>query len=253
MRKIIFIILLLISSIYAKKLLLVTLEAPPAEYLENNKATGANVDIVTEALTRLGYSVEIKFYPWKRALRMVEFGQADGIIDASYNENRAKYMFFPKEAISTEKWYGFKRKGSLLTLDEDFENAKYMKLGVARAFIYGGEIQKAINSGKFKYLDVGHNNLSNIKKLIANRFDMFIGVKATILLHAKKTGDFDKIEIIKKTGTNEDYLLNSSRTYLGFSKKRVNKKLAEDFSKSIAQMKADGTIENIRKKYYINF
>ena len=82
---------------------------------------------------------------------------------------------------------------------------------------------------------------------------MFIGVKATILFHAKKTGDLDKIEIVKKTGTNEDYLINSSKTYLGFSKKRVNKGLVQEFSKSIAQMKTDGTIENIRKKYYINF
>ena len=29
---------------------------------------------------------------------------------------------------------------------------------------------------------------------------MFIGVKTTILLHAKKTGDLDKIEIVKKQG-----------------------------------------------------
>ena len=166
MKKIIYIILLSISSsLYAKNLLLVTLEAPPVEYLENNKATGVNVDIVTEALARLGYSVSIKFYPWKRALRMVKFGQADGIIDVSYNENRAKYMFYPEEEISTEEWYGFKRKNFLLTLDEDFKNAKYIKLGVARAFVYGGEIQKAINSGKFKYLDEGHNNISNIKNL----------------------------------------------------------------------------------------
>ncbi len=79
---------------------------------------------------------------------------------------------------------------------------------------------------------------------------MFIGVKTTILLHAKKTGDLEKIEIVKKTGTDEDYLLNSSKSYLGFSKKRVNKELVQDFSKSIAQMKADGTIDLIRSKYY---
>ena len=254
MKKNIFIIILVFLSFAdAKELFLVTLEAPPAEYLENNKATGANVDIATEALARLGYDVKIGFYPWKRALRMIEFGQADGILDAGYNQDRARYMYFPKEAISTEEWYGFKKKGSLLTLDEDFSNAKDIKLGVARAFIYGGEIQKAIDNGMFKFLDEGHNNISNVKKLLADRFDMFIGVKATIFLHAKKTGDLDKIEIVKKTGTDENYLLNSSRTYLGFSKKRVNKELVEKFSKSIAQMKADGTIKNIRKKYNMDF
>ena len=251
MKKIIYIILLsLISSLYAKNLFLVTLDSPPTGYLENNKATGSNVDIVTEALERLGHTVKIGFYPWKRALRMVEFGQADGIIDAAYNFERARYMYFPKEEIYTEEWYAFKKKNSILTLNEDFSNAKDIKLGVARAFVYGGEIQKVIDSGKFKYLDEGHNNIANVKKLVAGRFDMFIGVKITILLHAKKTGDLEKIEIVKKTGTDEDYLLNSSKTYLGFSKKRVNKELVQDFSKSIAQMKADGTIDLIRSKYY---
>ena len=251
MKKIIYIILLsLISSLYAKNLFLVTLESPPAEYLQNNKATGLNVDIVTEALKRLGHTVKIGFYPWKRALRMIELGQADGIIDAAYTSERAKYTYYPKEEIYIEEWYGYKRKGSLLTLNEDFSNAKDIKLGVSRAVVFGGKIQKAIDNGQFKYVDEGHNDISNIKKLLAKRFDMFLGVKLTIILRAKETGDLDKIEIVKKTGTDEDYLLSTSKTYLGFSKKRVTTDLVDDFSKSIAQMKKDGTIDLIRSKYY---
>ncbi len=251
MRKSIFVILVtLFSFIEAKELLLVTLESPPSEYIKNNKATGTNVDIVTEALNRLGYDVKIKFYPWKRALMMVENGLADGIIDAAYSQNRAKYLYYPKEELYTEEWYGFINQYSNLTLDEDFKNAKNIKLGVPRAFFFGGKIQEAIDKGMFKFLDIGHNNISNIKKLVANRFDMLIGVKATILFHAKEIGYLDKIKIIKISGTNKNYLLNSSKTYLGFSKKRVNKKLVEEFSKSIVQMKTDGTIEKIINKYY---
>lgn len=254
MKKIICIILIsLLSSLYAKNFFFVTLEAPPAEYLENNKATGVNVDIVTEALKRLGHKVTIGFVPWKRALRMVEFGQADGIIDAAYNEDRARYIHYPEEEIYIEKWYCFKKKSSKVTLNEDFSNAKDIKLGVARGFIYGGEIQKVIDKGMFKFLDVGHNNVSNVKKLLAGRFDMFIGVNATIFVYAQKTGDLDKIEIVKKTGTDENYLLNSTKTYLGFSKKTVSKELVEKFSKSITQMKNDGTIKSIRKKYNMDF
>lgn len=250
MKKIILIVFLFIVSVYANPLLLVTLESPPAEYLKNNNAIGINVDIVSEALNRLGYDVKIKFYPWKRALKMVEQGDADGIIDVAYNKTRAKYLYFPKEEIYTENWYCFTNKSSKLTLDTDFKNAKEIKLGVARAFVYGGAIQKAIDNNMFKYIDEGHDNIANIKKLLAKRFDMFPGVKNTILFEAKRLGVSERIRIVKKTKTDKDFLLSSSKTYLGFSKKRIPKNLAEKFSKTIAQMKADGTIENIHKKYY---
>jgi len=248
----IFLIILLsfISSLYAKSLFFVTLESPPAEYLKNNEATGSNVDIVTEAFKRLGYKIKIGFFPWKRALRMVENGYADGIIDAAYNEDRARYIYFPKEEIYIEEWYGFKNVDSNLTLDENLDNAKNIKLGVARAVVFGGKIQKAIKNGQFMCLDEGHDDISNVRKLVAKRFDMLVGIKSTILSHAEKTGNLDKIEIVKKSGTNENYLLSSSKTYLGFSKKRVNKELVQKFSETIAQMKKDKTIESIRKKYY---
>lgn len=238
------------STIQAKTLLLVTLESPPAEYMENQQAKGFNVDIAKEALSRMGYKADIKLLPWKRALYMVENGLADGVIDAAYNKTRAQYMYYPDEEINTENWYAFKVKDSNITLDKDFKNAKNIELGISRNFVYGGEIQKAIDNNMFKYLDEVYNNELNIKKVVAGRFDMFLGVKSTIFSIAKRIGYYDKIEITKMTETNEDYLLNSEKTYLGFSKKTIKKEFVTQFSNILTQMKKDGTTEKIRKKYY---
>lgn len=251
MKKIIFsmFILLLSTTMDAKSLTLVTLESPPSEYFENNTAKGINVDIVKEALKRIGYDVDIQFVPWKRALLMVEKGQADGIIDAAYTQERAKYLHYPEEEIYVEEWYAFKKKSSEITLDEDFQNAKDIKLGISRGFVYGGKIQKAIDNNMFKFLDESFNNELNIKKVYAGRFDMFLGIKRTILELAKKIGYENKISIVKMTGTDEDYLLSLSKTYLGFSKKNVSKKLVDNFSKALSSMKEDGTIAQINEKY----
>jgi len=237
------------TLIYSKSLTLVTLESPPLEYLEEGIAKGTNIDIVKETLNRMGYSVNIKFVPWKRALLMVKEGLADGIIDAAYTKDRDKYLHYPKEEIHIEEWYAFKKSDTQLTLDENFENAKNISLGVSRGFIYGGKIQKAIENNMFKFLDKTYNNKQNIKKVYAGRFDMFLGVKITILNLANTMGYKDKISIVKMTGTNEEYLLSSSKTYLGFSKKNISKTLVDNFSKVLSQIKKDGTVNKIMKKY----
>ncbi len=238
------------SNLFAKTLLLVTLESPPAEYIENGQPKGINVEIIKEGLKRMGYRFKIEFVPWKRALSMVKNGLADGIIDAAYNSERAEYLHYPNEEIYVEEWYCFKRKDFDLTLDKDLANAGKISIGISRGFVYGGIIQEAIDKKLFRSIQEVHNNELNIKKLVGKRFDMFVGVKATILFLAKKMGYADKIEVIKMTDTDRDFLLSSSKTYLGFSKKTVKKEFAARFSVKIAEMKKDGTIRKIKRMYY---
>ena len=234
--------------IFAETLNLVTLESKPAEYIEDGESKGINVEIVKEALKRMGYDCKISFLPWKRALSRVKNGKADGIIDAAYSEERAAYMYYPPEAIFTEEWYCFKRKNTELTLDKNLYNAGQISLGITYGFVYGGIIQEAIDRRRFKDIQKVHDNLQNLKKLIAGRFDMFVGCKQNTLFLAEKMGCLDKIEVVKMTGTDEEYLLSSSKTYLGFSKKNMDNEIAFEFSRVISEMKKDGTISKIMMK-----
>ena len=233
----------------AQPLLFVTLESPPAEYLEDGRPSGRNIEIVEIACERLGYRCTIRFVPWKRALNMVRTGTADGIIDAAFNLERAAFLHFPDEPINEEQWYAFKRTGASLTLDRDLANAGQIRLGASRGFEYGGLIQEMINAGRFKSVDLTTGNASNIKKLIRNRFDMFIGVRLTILFLSQKMGHADKIDIVKMSGTNQAYLLNASKTYLAFSKQRSSREMANRFSNVFLQMKQDGTVARIDNTY----
>ena len=237
-------------NVFADTFHLVTLESPPAEYIENNQPKGINVDIVNEVLRRMGHDCVIEFVPWQRAISMVKNGSADGIIDAAFKKERAEYLHYPSEEIYIEEWYCFKRKSFDLTFDEGISNAGEISLGISRGFVYGGLIQDLIVENKFKSIQSVPGNELNIKKLVRNRFDAFVGVKATILYISKKLGYIDEIEVIKKTGTDTDYLLSSSKTYLGFSKQTIKKEIADKFSKVLTEMKEDGTFAKITKKYY---
>jgi len=241
--------LLFASNLSARQLIFVTLDNPPVEYLSNDQVIGRNIDVVLEACRRLQQTCTITLVPWKRGLLMVKDGSADGIIDAAFNPERAEYIFYPKEELQTEEWYAFKQTGSRITLDGDFSNTSEIRLGTTQGFHYGGSIQKAIDQQLFKSIETVYSNELNILKLTGGRFDMFIGVKSSTFYLARQMGYDDKIVIVKKTGTDQDFLLSASKTYVGFSKKSMNLEFTDEFSLMLKSMKADGTIQKIDGKY----
>lgn len=78
----------------------------PFTYVENSVAMGMHVDIVKKALTNLGYQINIKPIPRKRAVKYAGRGTIDGIISISYNSDISKSLEFPSDAYSKSesKW-----------------------------------------------------------------------------------------------------------------------------------------------------
>ena len=242
-------IVLVFFQAEASTIRLVTLESPPAEFTLDGKSTGRNVEIAQECLKRMGFNSNVAIVPWKRALIMVEAGTADAIIDAAYNTDRAEFLYYPDEEIYIEEWYAFKLKDDVLTFDKGLTNVGNYTLGISRGFEYGGLIQEAINNRLFRNLQEVVNNETNIRKLMAKRFDVFVGVKLTIHNLLKKMGYANKIEIVRMTGTKSPYLLSASKTYVAFSKKTMTKDMADLFSTTLKEMKVDGTVDLIELKY----
>ena len=98
-------------------------------------------------------------------------------------------------------------------------------------------------------IEEGTDNIMNIKKLVAGRFDMFIGVGITIRYLAKQIGALSVIEEIRMTETGEPFLLSASKTYIGLSKKTMTREMARRFSSVLVRMKSDGTVDTIMARY----
>ena len=241
---------LLYGQAQGAPLILVTLESPPAEFSLNGQGTGRNIAIAREGLKRMGFDSVVRILPWKRALIMVENGEADAIIDAAYSPGRAGFLFYPDEEIYVEEWYLFRRKGASISVDRDLGNVGRLSLGITRGFEYGGLIQNAIDNNRFKETQVVVDNEMNIKKLVGDRFDLFVGVKLTIFYLARQMGYAGQIEMVPMTETGTPYLLSASKTYLAFSRKTMTQDVADGFSRVLVQMKADGTIKEIEARYY---
>ncbi len=151
-------LLLISGDAFAKRITLVTLDSAPLEYKEGGKVTGRNVELAQLALKKMGHESVVKLVPWKRALKMVETGKADGIIDAGFNEKRAKYMYYPPENIYLEEIALFKRKSDNFKVDPKFNNAvdglMYMRIadlpeGTVKPVMeeFQAELEQRVNSG----------------------------------------------------------------------------------------------------------
>ncbi len=70
----------------------------PYTFDENGVSKGLHVDIVTNALTKLGKKVVIEPLPWKRCLFSAKKGKYDAVISASFKQGRAEYLYYPEGA-----------------------------------------------------------------------------------------------------------------------------------------------------------
>ncbi|MBN1971725.1 MAG: amino acid ABC transporter substrate-binding protein [Candidatus Delongbacteria bacterium] len=250
MRGLLYVILLLaVTGVYGKEIKLLTLENPPLEYKDNGVAKGFNVELVTEVLKRMGHTANIEIMPWKRALSYTANGKADGVIDAGKNAEREKDFYFPEESIYTEDIYLFKTKNRYLVLEDNLSNAGKLEIGINRGFFYGGIIQEALDNNKFKKVEEVSTYSDNVKKLMAGRFDALVGNKLNVEYAAKAENYSSDIEIVKDKSGNQ-YKLSTNNTYVAFSKQTMDQAFADAFSKALKEVKADGTYENLKTKYF---
>lgn len=90
------------------------------------KKSQNDADILVKIAKDNGIDVVMQGVPWKRSLLMVEKGIADGVINASYKKDRAKYAVYPmkngepdfsKRLNDGNTYYIYKNKNSTIKWD----------------------------------------------------------------------------------------------------------------------------------------
>ncbi|MGI9281819.1 MAG: transporter substrate-binding domain-containing protein [Endozoicomonas sp.] len=72
----------------------------PFTFLKDYRAEGLFVDMIKEVGLRTNTRFVIRPANWTRCLRLAKKGQVDGILGASYKEERAQWMHYPSDATS---------------------------------------------------------------------------------------------------------------------------------------------------------
>lgn len=91
---------------------------------EKGEAAGLYIDMVSRIFENLDYNCTITPLPWKRCLLGAENGSYDGVVGASYKDERAQFLDYPENAAANRSVYYLTKVEYVLVTHKD-ENYRF--------------------------------------------------------------------------------------------------------------------------------
>ena len=222
---------------------------PPFFYAGDPESPpGFAKEVLTHCLNKMDIAFVFKFHPIKRMRVSMEKGLID-INMYSYKPSRESFLEFGKEKIFNSTYIPFVKAGRDIKISaiSDFDG---LRLGHQIGLRYSKDFYHyVLQRKKLRKLDEAPNMASNIRKLIHDRIDVFVGSQASARYWINSLQFEGKIKSL-------DYIVKSSDYFLTLSKKSPRVGDKQDFlrqtSTCFAQTKRDGTYCDIAKKYQVS-
>ncbi len=199
---------------------------------------GFLTEITLEALRRAGHEPQLTFAPWKRALEMARAGEVDGLIGASYAEERTGDFVYPR----------YFRPSALYFFTRASNNVVYTRpealcpavLGLLR----GSFLEERFKSVPCLQIDLAAEVEQNLRKLSAGRLDYILESRdAVLFLLAGPLRDVRNLKPVEPP-------YEIDKVYTVFSRKKADADaLAAAFDAGVDQLEADGSCAAILQRY----
>jgi polar amino acid transport system substrate-binding protein len=220
-------------------LLIVTEPWEPYIFDVDSPLKGMDYEVVEAVFREMKIPVKIEFYPFKRALILVQKQKADAILDLMVTPERKEFLYFPDEYISASPTTLFFRHGQMPKFKTLSDLSGYV-MGTQLGFDYPKVVADApLTKEEAPSLD------SNLQKLILKRIDILVDNRTVVLYKAHQLGLLDKITYDPRPLGNPEETLN----FLGFAKKEGYDQLAARFSAALKVFKTREEYRAILTKY----
>ena len=214
---------------------------PPFMYPdERNAPAGPMVEVVAEALRRMGQPARVELLPLARALRQVESGEAAAMFTVKKTAQREAQYVFSSEPLLMQEYVIFVAQDSTLAFRGDLGVLAMSSIGVVGATSYGAIFDAAAQQGVFKKLEISSSHEANFRKLLAGRMDAIVCSRAVgveILKQLQATGR------VKISGPP----IETTQSYLMFNKAAATPQLVAGFDHAIRGMRQQGLLGTGRK------
>lgn len=220
----------------ADELKLITGEFPPLTYTENGVPSGAAIEIINIIQKRLGTNYHIEFYPWARGYSIVTKTANSVLFSTTMTEDR-KNIFKWVGPYAERRFILFARKGSKIKI-ENIEDAKNYTIGVMTA----STNDDFLVNNNFKKIDRVNTETQNLKKLLAERIDLWFTDISQAYFVMEETGTKDKIV--------EIYTVEKNRSYFAFNID-TDDRIVNKWQETFEQIDREGLVLSILKKYGI--
>lgn len=216
------------------------LAGPPWEpfLYETSPQKGLATEIVSQALKRSGYQLEISIKPWRRVLAEAEKGMVDVLIGLWFNPQRAD-SFYYSDPYYANKISFVAKKNKVFTY-QSLNDMKGRTIGVRKGASFGTAFDQASYLSKVSTL----NSISMLKMLSLGRFEVGIGDRLILSRLIQKSPDLSKTLSFIEPAYTERAL------HMGVVKSLPTHRLiVDDFNRQLANMKQQGRLKEIIDSY----
>jgi polar amino acid transport system substrate-binding protein len=235
-------VLALYSQPEAANYVFVTLEFPPLEYTGvDGNPKGIAVDMVKRIMSSLGHTVQIRVYPWPKALEMVRNGDADAIFTAYKTPERETFLDYSTEVLVPQIVGFYVKKGSPITFNGDLRTLRARHIGVVSTISYGPKFDQMRTQLQVEHVD---RIEQNFQKLLSDRIDLMISN-----IHVADW-ELQKLQLREKI-VRLPHEVERLSSYIAFSKQRSLTTLRDQFDQELRKLKANGEYDEVIGKYGI--
>lgn len=216
-----------------KVIRLTSLEWPPYSG-EKVAEQGASVAVVRAAAAAMGYTLEVKFFPWSRAVAMAQ-DEKSGIHGyfPEYQSEQVAKDFILSQPIGTGP-LGFVEQTAAPVAWGSLADLKGKSIGTVRDYVNTDEFDAKTAKGELK-ADVAGDDLTNIKKVGAGRIPLAV-IDKNVLNYMLKT-DPGLASIKGKVQFNAK-LLEDKALYIAFQRSAKGEQAAKVINEGLKKIDA---------------
>jgi ABC-type amino acid transport substrate-binding protein len=212
---------------------------------------GYTAALIREAYRDQGWTVQIEFYPWARALHLARTGEVDGLMPEYFNSSRKNefmYSFpFPGGPLVL-----YKRRDEPIAFSTDphtdqdraLRALQDKRFGVVRGYLN----TPVFDAAKYLHKEAANDDATNLRKLVYKRVDLAVIDRrvAEYIIRTQYPAYAGKIEPMEPA-------LADNSLFIAFSLKSANHGEARAaFNRGLTAMKKDGRIDALYAKYILN-
>ncbi|MDM8543095.1 ABC transporter substrate-binding protein [Desulfococcaceae bacterium HSG9] len=234
---VIIIFLLVFSTLAtAQKLTILTEDSPPLNFIRDGQLTGSSAEVVREILKRLNSTDTIQVVPWARGYHQAQT-QSDTVLFSTTRTAERENLFQWAGPLCIVKWVFYARRGAGININSLADAKKVGSIGT-----YKNDVREQfLKQHGFTNLDSSNTPISNIKKLLSGRIDLWFDANVGLLELARKAS-------VNPLDVEPIYTFRDATLYIAFSK-TTSSTIVKQWQATLDEMYKDGTFARISQKW----
>ena len=211
--------------------------APFESQNEKAEIVGFDVDVVTAVAKKAGIEVKFVNTPWEGIFNTLAQGDRDLLVSAiTITDERKQTMDFAGPYFDAQQLIAVKKTSKI----SKFDDLKKLKVGVQTGTT-GDEVVTKLQGKTSTNIKRFESTPLALKELEAGGVDAVVADNGVVINYVANNADTKFKTVADKAFTPEQY---------GIAVKKGNTELLEKLNKALADVKSDGTYDQIYAKYF---